>query len=184
MLTIQFEQNCCSEKGESMTHKMITASLLTISLLASGCGRYEHSGGSAAAANMNSSGGADSAKDAIKAVEAGMIKAGAAKDSAALASSYASDAVFAVPGRTVQGGDAIGKALAGDLQDPAFKFNLTNERTDASGDLGYTTGTYKVSYTDSKTKKVVHGTGSYLTVFRKQPDGSWKAVGDFSTPGS
>jgi len=111
MLPIQSEQNCCSEKGENMTHKMITASLLTISLLASGCGRYEHSGGSAAAANMNSSGDADSAKDAIKAVEAGMIKAGAAKDSAALASSYASDAVFAVPGRTVQGGDAIGKAL-------------------------------------------------------------------------
>jgi ketosteroid isomerase-like protein len=70
------------------------------------------------------------------------------------------------------------------LQDPAFKFDSTNERTDTSGDLGYTTGSYKVTYTDSKTKKVVNGTGSYLTVFRKQPDGSWKAVADFSTPGS
>lgn len=166
-----------------MAHKIITASLLTISLLASGCGRYGHSGGNGAA-NTNTAGDADSAKDAIKAAEASMIKAGDSKDSAALASSYASDAVFAIPGRTVQGSDAIGKALASDLQDPAFKFSLTNERTDASGDLGYTTGTYKVSYTDSKAKKVVNGTGSYLTVFRKQPDGSWKAVADFSTPGS
>jgi uncharacterized protein (TIGR02246 family) len=170
-------------KGGNMAHKMITASLLTISLLAGGCQRYEHGAGNGAA-NTNTTGDADSAKDAIKAVEANMTKAGEAKDSAALASSYASDAVFAIPGRTVHGSDAIGKSLASDLQDPAFKFESTNERTDTSGDLGYTTGSYKVTYTDSKTKKVVNGTGSYLTVFRKQPDGSWKAVADFSTPGS
>jgi uncharacterized protein (TIGR02246 family) len=166
-----------------MAHKMITASLLTISLLASGCGRYEHSGGNGAA-NTNTTGDADAAKAAITGIEANMTKAGRAKDSAALASYYASDAVFAIPARTVHGSDAIAKAMASDLQDPAFKFDSTNERTDTSGDLGYTTGTYKVSFTDSKTKKVVNGTGTYLTVFKKQPDGSWKIVADFSTPGS
>ena len=36
---------------------------------------------------------------------------------------------------------------------------------------------------DPETKKPVEGAGSYLTVYKKQPDGSWKAVEDFITPG-
>ena len=39
-----------------------------------------------------------------------------------------------------------------------------------------------MTYTDSKTKKVVNGQGTYVTVFKKQADGSWKAVADIATP--
>jgi ketosteroid isomerase-like protein len=37
--------------------------------------------------------------------------------------------------------------------------------------------------TDKATSKPATSTGSYLTVYQKQDDGSWKAVEDFITPG-
>ena len=41
----------------------------------------------------------------------------------------------------------------------------------------------EVTYTDPATKKPKTENGSYLTVYKKQPDGSWKAIEDFVTPG-
>jgi len=36
--------------------------------------------------------------------------------------------------------------------------------------------------TDKATSKAADSQGSYLTVYKKQGDGSWKAVEDFITP--
>ncbi|MGH9702005.1 MAG: YybH family protein [Candidatus Acidiferrales bacterium] len=47
----------------------------------------------------------------------------------------------------------------------------------ASGDLGFTVGSYEITKTDDKGKQVV-ATGKYVTIWRKQPDGSWKVVFD------
>ena len=35
---------------------------------------------------------------------------------------------------------------------------------------------------DPKTKQPVDGAGTYVTVFKKQADGTWKAVADVATP--
>ena len=35
--------------------------------------------------------------------------------------------------------------------------------------------------TDPKTKQVVHQQGSYVTTYKKQSDGSWKAVFDIAS---
>ena len=164
-----------------MTKKLFVATLLLSLLPLSACNKpAAQADGNAAAANT------DAATTAIKNVEGEMLAAFQAKDAAKLTSYYASDAMLAVPGRTVKGTAAITKANTEDLADPAFALNFTNDRTDiaASGDLGYTNGTYNVSYTDPKTKKVVKGAGTYVTVFRKQADGSWKAVADIATPGA
>jgi ketosteroid isomerase-like protein len=48
-----------------------------------------------------------------------------------------------------------------------------------SGDLAYSRGHFTEKYTDPKTGKVMTDSGSYLTVYKKQEDGSWKAVEDF-----
>jgi ketosteroid isomerase-like protein len=40
-----------------------------------------------------------------------------------------------------------------------------------------------MTVTDKATTKPATGTGSYLTVYKKEADGSWKAVEDFITPG-
>jgi hypothetical protein len=45
-----------------------------------------------------------------------------------------------------------------------------------SDDMAYLQGTYTM--TDPKTKKPMTDKGKYLTVFTKQPDGSWKAIAD------
>jgi ketosteroid isomerase-like protein len=40
-----------------------------------------------------------------------------------------------------------------------------------------------MTMTDPATRKPPAGSGSYLTVWKKQADGGWKAVEDFVTPG-
>jgi ketosteroid isomerase-like protein len=47
----------------------------------------------------------------------------------------------------------------------------------ASGDLGYTLGRWK-SRSINPEGKTVTGQGKYLTIWKKQKDGSWKAVVD------
>lgn len=47
----------------------------------------------------------------------------------------------------------------------------------ASGDLGYTYGTY-VFKSKNKEGKIVSSYGKYMSVWKKQKDGSWKVVVD------
>ena len=162
-----------------MTGKLFTAALLVSALPLAACERP------AARPDAEAAQAADSAA-AVKQVEAEMLAAFQAKDAAKLASYYSDDALVATSGRSLKGKDAIAKATAEDFADPAFALTFANERTDvaSSGDLAYTSGTYSVSYTNPATKSVDKDAGSYLTVFRKQADGAWKAVADIATPGA
>lgn len=164
-----------------MTKKLFLATLLLSSLPLSACTKpATQADGAAAKAST------DAAAAAVESVEGEMLAAFASKDPAKLISQYASDALLALPGRTVKGTEAITKAYTEDFADPSFSLTFVNTRTDvaSSGDLAYTSGTYNISYTDPATKKVVNGAGTYVTVFRKQTDGSWKAVADIATPGA
>lgn len=128
---------------------------------------------------------AAAAADAVKKAEAEMLAAFKAKDSAKLLAHYADDAVVATPGRAAgRGRDAIAAMIADDFKDPAFTLDFTNEKAAASGELGYTRGTFRVTYTDPQTKKAGNAAGTYVTIFRKQADGSWKVVEDVATPGA
>lgn len=96
---------------------------------------------------------------------------------------FAAGGTMIQPGRLVTGRDAIGEFMA-----PAFadsSFSITWEPTEADvgagGDLGYTVGRYEVRSADAAGKVSVR-VGTYLTVWRKQPDGSWKVVLDQGTP--
>jgi len=129
---------------------------------------------------------AGSDADAIKAVEAAILAGYKAKDAAKVVAQYADTAVIIEPGApAIQGHDAIAKAVAETISDPAFSIDFTNSGTDVamSGDLGYTHGTFRVSITDPATKKPVSMAGNYTTVFKKQVDGSWKAVNDIASAG-
>ena len=48
----------------------------------------------------------------------------------------------------------------------------------ASGDLGYTIGTYR------RTAGGKTGTGSYVTIWKKSSDGAWRVAVDIGTPPS
>jgi ketosteroid isomerase-like protein len=69
-------------------------------------------------------------------------------------------------------------ALKPMLADPNFALTFQANKVVASkgGDLVYAVGSYNMTVSDEKTKKPVTDKGKYLTVYKKQADGSWKAV--------
>jgi ketosteroid isomerase-like protein len=80
------------------------------------------------------------------------------------------------------GRDAIGKATKDVLTDPNWSLALPPVQVEVSrsGDLGYVRGTYVLTATDPQSKKVATERGRFVTIFRKEADGSWKAVQEIS----
>lgn len=125
----------------------------------------------------------DAVKNAIKADEKKWNQEFQSKDTEALVSHYADDAFFVGPGvKGTDGSTEIRKAYAQASTDPAFSISFASDKVDAaaSGDMAYSRGHFTEKYTDPKTSKVMTTSGSYLTVYKKQQDGSWKAVEDFA----
>jgi uncharacterized protein (TIGR02246 family) len=108
----------------------------------------------------------------------------AAKDLEKVAAHYADNAVLIAPGMaSVTGREEIRKVLKGMVDDPAMslKFQAVRVEVSSAGDLGFTQGTYHMTMTDPASKQVIHDHGSYVTTYRKQADGSWKAVADIAS---
>jgi uncharacterized protein (TIGR02246 family) len=121
---------------------------------------------------------------AITELETQWNQAYVAKDVDKIAAYYADDAVLMGPGSpAAKGKSAIVAELKQMVADPAFSLRFMSSTVDVakSGDLGYTQGDFQTSMTNPKTHKAVDGQGSYVTVYRKQPDGSWKVVSDIAT---
>ncbi len=130
----------------------------------------------------------DTAKiaDDLKAQEAQWQKDYATKNIDALAGQYTDDAAIAGPGDPLATSQADRrKAIGGLTNDPNFALTFGSDRilVAKSGDLASSRGHYTLTMTDKATNKPVTSTGSYLTVFKKDGDGGWKAVEDFITPG-
>ena len=130
----------------------------------------------------------DTAKiaDTIKAQEAGWQKGYADKDINVLAGEYADDAVIASPGDPVAATDIDRrKAMQSLIEDPNMKLTFASDevRVASAGDMASSRGHYSITLTDKKTGKPATSTGTYLTVYKKQSDGSFKAVEDVIIPG-
>ena len=78
------------------------------------------------------------------------------------------------------GKDAIRGMFKDTFADPDFagKFGPAKVGVSKGGDLAYSQGAYTMTATDAKTKKPVTEKGKYLTIYRKQADGSWRAIED------
>jgi uncharacterized protein (TIGR02246 family) len=121
---------------------------------------------------------------AIKDLETTWNQDYAGKDPDKIASYYADDAVLMVPGmEAASGKDAIRKVGVQMFADPALSLKFQASKIDAakSGDLAYSQGSYTMTMTDPNTKQVVNDHGSYVTVYHKQADGTWKVVSDIAT---
>jgi ketosteroid isomerase-like protein len=98
----------------------------------------------------------------------------------------AADVIGYFPSAPVQKGPGDAKAMAAEFAaDPALSVTATPDRIEVakSGDLGYVVGHFERTATNPKTHAVEHGTGGYVTVSRKQADGSWKTVAISVSPG-
>ena len=143
-------------------------------LVLGGCAKQGQGGGSA---------NPDSVKQAIKADETKSNQQFKDKNQEGLVGHYAGDAFFVAPGvKGADGSTAIRQVFANALTDPAFELHFSSDKVDVarSGDIAYTRGKFSEKYTDRKTGKVMTDSGSYLTVYKKQDDGSWKIVEDFA----
>jgi ketosteroid isomerase-like protein len=85
--------------------------------------------------------------------------------------------------KPVVGKDAIRAFYQAAFANPAFilSWQATRAEMFRSGDTGYTTGRYELQAKDGRGNKVVRH-GSYLTVWKKQSDGSWKVIADGGAP--
>ena len=91
------------------------------------------------------------------------------------ASSLAPEANFYAPGMPAhRGAEAFTRAFGELRKIPGFSLSWTVEKAEVadSGDLGYSTGSYSASFGEITDK------GKYLTIWRKQQDGSWKVIED------
>lgn len=108
----------------------------------------------------------------------------AARDLDAIKAHYASDAVMFIPGQApFKGVDAIMGDYKLYAADPAGKYSPGTETvTVSSGDMAYGEVNYQSTSTNPTTKAVETTDRYNLTVYRKQPDGSWKVVRDVNVP--
>ncbi len=76
----------------------------------------------------------------------------------------------------IVGRQAIRERMTGSSK-TVLKWEPVKAEVAKSGDLGYTWGSYELSWQgeDGKTEKL---TGKYLNIWKKQPDGTWKAAVD------
>lgn len=108
----------------------------------------------------------------------------AAKDPAKLATYYADDAVVMAPGAPATAGkEAIVSEMKQMFSDPAMMLQFKASRVEVakSGEMAYSRGAYTMAMTDPQSHQVIHDHGSYVTTYRKQADGTWKAVEDIAT---
>jgi ketosteroid isomerase-like protein len=115
----------------------------------------------------------------LKQLEGEFMKAAAEKGSQGYMSYYADDSVEVPNGADFfLGKEAIAKTM-GFLDDKNNRLTWTPVGADisASGDLGYTYGTFEFRSNGKDGKPVVNH-GKYTSIWKKQKDGSWKVVLD------
>lgn len=129
----------------------------------------------------------DTAKivDAIKTDEVHWNADYKSGDAARVAAHYAADAVAMYPGYPAAVGSAAIKAANEQaFTDPKYGLTFSSDRVKvaASGDLAVAHGSYKETTTDPRTGESVTATGSYVTVYKPDAAGVWKALWDINTP--
>ncbi len=135
-----------------------------------------------AASGAGAAGDTESAKAALMKVDAEFSNAAQKVGLAEAFVRYADpSATMLPPGENaISGHDAIRKQLAG-LAGATMTWKPFRADAAASGDLGYTLGTYELRTTDESGKTIARY-GKYCSIWKKQKDGSWKWVVDVGTP--
>lgn len=124
--------------------------------------------------------------DAIRLGESQWNGSIASKDVAGFMTHYAPNVVMMDPGAPlVSGSQAAQTAMNETFKDPNFSLIFSADRVEVAkdGDMAYSQGHFTESQTDPTSHAKVTQSGSYVTVYEKQADGSWKAVADIATPG-
>ena len=117
--------------------------------------------------------------DTLRQMEGEFMKAAVEHGAAGYMSYYADDAVEVPNGAAIISGKLNIAKTMGFLDDKNNRLTWTPVGADvsASGDLGYTYGTYEFRALGKDGKPVAEH-GKYTSIWKKQKDGSWKVVLD------
>lgn len=116
---------------------------------------------------------------AVRETDSAKMQAWASRDADKIAFFFADDATHFSPNvPALKGRQAIRETFKEALADPGMTVSAeaTSIEVSRGGDLAYVIGGYTATWTDPKTKKVMTEKGRYVTVYKKQADGSWKGV--------
>jgi len=117
---------------------------------------------------------------AIRDADAAWSSATATKQASAMVAYYdAQGSVFPPNAPIATGADAVGKVWESLFAIPGFSVGWQPKKVEVarSGDLGYSEGTYELQMNDPKGNAVTDR-GKYVVVWKKQADGTWKALAD------
>jgi uncharacterized protein (TIGR02246 family) len=128
----------------------------------------------------------DPARDeaAIRAADARWLAAAQARDLEGSLSYWSDDAILMVAGAPPMAGkEAIRRYVVGAFAIRDFSISWATDRVwvAKSGDIAYATGTTRISMTTPDGKPFAEHDNA-VTVWRKEPDGSWKCVVDIGSP--
>lgn len=115
----------------------------------------------------------------IRDTEESFAKMAAEKGIPAAFSFYAAEhGVISRSGKLIKGRDSIFYYYNNQkVQEPQLTWSPVFIDVAGSGDLGYTYGTYKYSFRDTTGVRKEYR-GIFHTVWKRQPDGSWRFVWD------
>ena len=134
-----------------------------------------------AAGSVSLAGNTVAVKQQIEAANARFLAAIQKGDSAGAAVNYADDAIVMMPNdKAWVGRAAIAKGFADFMSQLSIK--MGNQGTDdvvTSGDLAVETGHFDWTLQPKK-GKTIHDIGKYLTIWKRQPDGSYKIIRDIN----
>ena len=101
-------------------------------------------------------------------------------DAGALAALYADDAIVMLPNQpAVEGRPAIQSLYEAMFKANAVKIAITPLETQLAGDWAYDRGNATTTITP-KSGKPMERSNKYLTIYKRQSDGSWKIYRDIS----
>jgi ketosteroid isomerase-like protein len=126
----------------------------------------------------------------LAALKAELIKADtdfcalAAKDgaSAAFLANIDQNGSLLVFGQDFHGAAAVKELYADFPKEAVLRWKPLLAEVATSGDLGYTTGTYELSLPGANGAAPRARTGKYVTIWKRQSDGTWKFVLDGGNP--
>ena len=120
-------------------------------------------------------------KSAIQTANTAVVAAVNAGDVSKVLTNYADEAVFMFPNAPAMRGRAeIEAGLKAMMEGATFSdMKFTTEDVMLSGDIAVETGSNEMTITPKGGKAMVDK-GNYITVWKRQADGSWKVVRDVS----
>jgi ketosteroid isomerase-like protein len=116
--------------------------------------------------------------DGVRTADSAWLKAYAAKDlDKTMAFCDEQSSVLPSNAPLATGKKAIVKLFAEAFASQDLTWHIDKAGVARSGDLGYTSGSYVMTFKDA-IGKTLTDKGKYLTVWKKQADGSWKVLFD------